>query len=370
MKKKYKNEKKYINEKILNFFFILILILFIGRSFYNNLQYAGDFQTPHILSIFFWGKNDVFQYTHHAPLYPHSLYILLLPLTFFKIEIAKIIFFFFNIFFLVSSIFIMKKNYFLNMNETKVLTLIAFTATPSTNILALGNLSLAVLFFSLSYYFSQSKLNKGIYLFLSFIKYNISFIFVLYSFLKKEYKVVFYFIIFHFISTLFYFYYLNIFKFEKILDPYIFALTLVNKDETGINNGLFSIQNVLIILGIKKYYIFIFLILIILISYLFKKKNMNRLEQLNFAFIFSALLVYHGMYDFVILLPFVAYLIKEKRNIIFFYFHAFTIFFIYYLYRINQLILKNFFLDKTMSIIGCLLLATSSLLLIFSKSRK
>jgi hypothetical protein len=191
----------------------------------------------------------------------------------------------------------------------------------------------------------------------------VSFIFILYSFLKKEYKVIFYFILFNFISTLFYFYYLNIFKFEKILDPYIFALSLVNKDVSGINNGLFSIQNLLIILGIKKYYIFIFLILILLISYLFKNKKIDKLQQLNFLFIFSTLLVYHGMYEFVILLPFVAYLIKEQKNISFFYFHAFTIIFIYYLYRINQLILKNFFLDKTMSIIGCLLLTTSSLIL-------
>lgn len=363
-------KKKYINKKILDFFFILILILFIGRSFYNNLQYGSDFQTPYDLSIYFWEKNDVFQYTDRNPLYPHSLYILLLPFTLFKIEIIKIIFFLVNIYFLVSSIFIIKKNYFLSSDETKILTLIAFTATPFTNILAIGNLSLAVFFFLLSFYFSKSKITKGVYLFLSFIKYNVSFIFILHSFLKKEYKVIFYFILFNFISTLFYFYYLNIFKFEKILDPYIFALSLVNKDVSGINNGLFSIQNLLIILGIKKYYIFIFLILILLISYLFKNKKIDKLQQLNLLFIFSTLLVYHGMYEFVILLPLVAYLIKEKKNIRFFYFHAFTIAFIYYLYRINQLILKNFFLDKTMSIIGCLLLTTSSLLLIFSKSRK
>lgn len=150
-------KKKNINEKILNFFFILILILFIGRSFYNSLQHNSDFEIPYDLSIYFWEKNDVFQYTDKKPLYPHSLYILLLPFTLFKFEITKIIFFLVNIYFLVSSIFIIKRNYFLSMNETKILTLIAFTATPSTNILANGNLSLAVLFFYYLFIFLNLK---------------------------------------------------------------------------------------------------------------------------------------------------------------------------------------------------------------------
>ena len=97
----------------------------------------------------------------------------------------------------------------------------------------------------------------------------------------------------------------------------------------------------------------------------FNKIAKENLSRLNLLCILTTLLVYHAIYDLVILLPFLGYLIKNYKKIRFFKIYIFTVLFIFYFYRFNQLILNNLFLDKTLSDIGCLLLIITFFLLIY-----
>ena len=367
IKKLTKIKKKLSIIKYVNFIVLFISLIFIFKSLINSVKFNSDFEIPFILSNLFWNKNDVFNFKDLNPFYPHSLYIFLYPITLFRFEVAKILFFFLNLFFLILSIRIIIKNYNLNLAQSQVLILISFTSTPFTNALAIGNLSIVTLFFILSYFFLNSKSKKSFFLFLAFIKYNLSFMFILHSILKKEYKILFYFFLFNLVCVSFYFYYLNILNLAQLFDPFISSLSLLQQDVSGmkgIKNGLFSIHNFLINHGLYKYYPMVFLVFVFLIIIFFKKIAIDDFNCLNLLCILTSLLVYHGMYDFVILLPFVAYLIKNFKNIKFFRIYIFNIFFIFYFYRFNQLILNNFFLDQTLSEIGCFLLIITFFLLI------
>jgi hypothetical protein len=356
-------KKKYF----IKFVVLFISLIFISTSFINCIKYDSDFTTLFTLSDLFWKKNNVVFYEELNAFYPHSFYILFYFFTLFKFEVAKIIFFFLNLFFLTLSIRIVIKNYNLSFVQSQFLILISFTSTPFTNALAIGNLSLIILFFILSYFFLNSKLFKSFFLFLAFIKYNLSFMFILNSILIKEYKVLFYFFLYNLASVFFYFYYLDMLNLTQLLNPFLASLNLMQQDVSGMKgiiNGLFSVHNFLINHDLHKYYFFFFLGSVFFVILFLNKIVKNKFNRLNLLCILTTLLVYHVMYDFVILLPFLGYLIKNYKQIKFFMIHFCTVLFIFYFYRFNQLILNNLFLDKTLSDLGCLLLIVSFFLLI------
>ena len=138
--------------KVINTLLFVVILIFLTRVVYNIYNEGSDFDIPYTLSKLFYQKIDIFQDLSRNPLYPHSLYFFFGPFTLFSLETAKIIFFFLNIFLLINLILYFKKIFQLNTNEVKIIFLIAFTATPFTNLLAIGNLSLLI-FSSLVYYY-------------------------------------------------------------------------------------------------------------------------------------------------------------------------------------------------------------------------
>ncbi len=360
------------NNKIINFLLFSILLIFCSKVLFNLLNHGSDFDIPYTLSKLFYQKIDIFEDISRNPLYPHSLYILFGPFTLFGLEVAKIIFFVINIILLLFTIFYLKKVFKLDINQTKIVILISFTATPFTNLLAIGNLSIIVLFCLICYYYSKSKLFKSLFLLVSFFKYNVSFIFILYAFINKEYKVLFYFALLNLFFALCYYFYLDIYSFERIFDPFFLAFELIQGrgEVNNIGKSFFTLQSILVNFGLNNLYPVIFAISLVLIFFIFKNLKIENHTKLVSLFLLSTVLVYHGMYEFVILLPFVAYVLKNREYISYVSLHSCTIFFIFYFFKINKVIFNNFVNNDIMSIIGFILLISSLIILIKINSKE
>ena len=358
-----------ISNKLLTILTIFVSIIFIGKAFYNLLNYGSDFETSYILGKSFWSGVDVFSLENKNPYYPHIWYIALFPIIHFEFEIIKIIFFVLNLFFFYGSIFILKTNFKLNNNESKVLIIMSVISTPFTNLLAIGNISLLVLFFILVYYFYFNYFLKGLALSIALVKYNISFLFILLPFLQNKKKVAIIFIILNLISVLFYYGYLGINNPLKFFDPIISMYNTVgqqiNEGDGGINLGLFNLHNLMIDLKLSKFYYIVFGLITMLISYLIiTKKNISKNKLLILILLITSGLIYHALYDFIILVPVLAYIIKNRDKLKYKALYFFTIILIFYLFKINTLfnmiIQKEFF-----SGLGLILIFLSFIFLTF-----
>jgi hypothetical protein len=366
------NNKLINNPKLVTAFTILISIIFLGKAFINLLNYGTDFETSYTLSKSFWNGVDVFTMEKKNPFYPHIWYILLFPFKYLEYKTVKIIFFFINLFFLFGSIFILKKNYNLNLFQTKVLVILSVTSTPLTNLLGVGNLSLFSLFFILVFYFYKSSFLRGLAISFALIKYNISIFFIIYLIIFKHYKTGIIFIFINFVSILFYFYYLDITNIFQIFDPVKSVFATINNQidigTVGVNSGLFNLHNFLIILDMANYYYYIFILLIFYSIYLMKFRINSKEKVFIFLLYSTACLIYHQLYDFVILIPVLAYILKSKPNMKFFNFHFFVIIYIFYFYKINTIF--NFPISKdAYSIMGMILLILSNYLIVFKEKK-
>ena len=83
-----------------------------------------------------------------------------------------------------------------------------------------------------------------------------------------------------------------------------------------------------------------------------------------FLFLSSSLFVYHTMYDYIILLPLVAYFLKYKNQKKYSICYLISVIFIFYIFKINKHILNKLISDD---VISCLVLFLSiSLIMIYT----
>jgi hypothetical protein len=363
-------KKLNYNQKLLTSFAIIISIVFIGRSFYNSLAGGSDFETSYILAKSFWSGTDVFTLENKNPFYPHFWYLILYPFVNLEFKTVKIIFFTLNLIFFYGSIFLLKINFRLNLNQVKILIILSVASTPFTNLTAIGNLSLFSLFFILIFYFYNSIFLKAVALSLAIAKYNMAFLFFIYVILSKQYKVICIFLTINILAVLFYFYHLDIGDFHKVFDPLVTLFNTINRQiaegKDGINIGLFNIHNFLISLKLANLYYYFFLSFIFTIIYLVKF-SINSKEKIFIFLLFNtAVLVYHPIYDYVLLIPILAYILKNKSILKFFYLYLFSIFYVFYIYKIN-IILHSPVPKEIFSTIGMLLLFLSNYLITFKE---
>ena len=332
-----------INHNFLTVLTFFISLIFIGKAFYNLLNYGSDFETSYILAKSFWNGINVFTLEDKNPYYPHIWYVTLFPFIHLKFEIIKIIYFILNLFFFYGSIFILKKKFHLNSVETKILIIMSVTSTPFTNLMAIGNLSLLALFFILIYYFYSQIFLRALALTLAFVKYNISFFFLILPFLQKKKKIVFIFILINIAAVFFYHYYLDISDPLKIFDPLVGVFNTVGRQigdgESGVNLGLFNLHNFFIDLKISKFYYPVFTVILLTFSYYITfRKSISKNKLLIIIFLITSAVIYHAIFDFVILIPVLAYIIKNRSKLKYNIIYLFSIINIFYFYKINTLL--------------------------------
>jgi hypothetical protein len=363
-------KKLNYNQKLLTSFAIIISIVFIGRSFYNSLAGGSDFETSYILAKSFWNGIDVFTLESKNPFYPHFWYLILYPFVNLEFKTVKIIFFALNLIFFYGSIFLLKINFKLNPNQVKILIILSVASTPFTNLIGIGNLSLFSLFFILIFYFYNSIFLKGLALSLAITKYNMAFLFFIYAILSKQYKVICIFFTINILSILFYFYYLDISDFHKVFGPLISLFNTINHQiavgEIGINIGVFNVHNFLISIKLANLYYYLFILFIFTVIYLVKF-SINSKEKIFIFLLFNtAVLIYHTIYDYVLLIPILAYILKNKSILKFFYLYLFSIFYVFYIFKIN-IILDSPIPKEIFSTVGMVLLFFSNYLITFKE---
>ena len=174
------------------------------------------------------------------------------------------------------------------------------------------------------------------------IKITCSAFFFLYSFLKKEVSFI-YFIIIYLIGIITYCFYLNNFSFYNFTNQLQLLLYVNNlANENIAYNGVANLRVVLKAIDIQQYYNFILFACAIVTSYfLLKKKDFNNYKLENFLILnnLNLLFFYHAIYDFIFLIPLLAYTIKEKLDLKnkFFFLFNYYIFFLFFKDKHNNI---------------------------------
>jgi hypothetical protein len=360
-------------------------IIFLGRSLYNaNLINSLDFRTVYDLAKLFFEKSDIFEFylvqqnvnpfwgkwgndfIHNnempPPQWGHILYFFLFPYVLLPYQIAHIIWFISNLVFLYFIIKIIKKNYNLSFDQLSILIIMIISSTPLTNTLGNGQFGLLLLLILLIYWHHKKKIYFG---FLS-IKITASAFFILYSFLKRDMSFI-YFAIIYLIGIISYCYYLNDFNFNNLTNQ-IQVLLFVNNmaNESVAYNGIANLRVVLKIIKIEQYYNLILILFVLLVSFfILKKKNFNYYNKENFLILnnLNLLTFYHAIYDFIFLIPLLAYTLTEKLNFRRKFTFYFTVIYFFYLIKINRSILNNLLHEDIIHLIGFGILIYTSLLL-------
>lgn len=368
---------------------ILILcitaIIFIGRSLYNaNLYNSVDFRYLYDLSKLLYEKNDIFKiyliqqkinpiwgewtqtfildYEIPPPQWGHILYFFLFPYALLPFKISSIVWFITNLIFLYFIVKIIKKNYNLSFNQLLIFSIIIISSTPLTNTLGNGQFGLLLLLLLLIYWNSNKKFFLG---FMS-IKITCSAFFFLYSFLKKEVSFI-YFVIIYLIGIITYCYYLNNYSFYNFTNQMQLLLYVNNlANENIAYNGVANLRVVLKVINIQQYYNFILFASVFVTSFfLLKKKHFNNYNQENFLILNNLNLIffYHAIYDFIFLIPLLAYTIKEKLDFRHKFFFYLTIIYFFYFIKINTTIFNNLINENTTNFLGFSLLVYTIIIL-------
>jgi len=194
------------------------------------------------------------------------------------------------------------KNYFL-------ISLIFVCGTPFRVVLGNGQLSLVALtFFALSLYFMKTKKGvlSGLFLALSLLKYNLILPFILVFFiLAKRWLPL---IICSFIHCISHLWFCFLMKASPFL--IVFDILKLNSKELEVKGyGLRSFLNrlnELINFGPTFYYLmafsFLFMFILLIILWIKRRKDLDDIGWLSFMGIFTLLLPYHRIYDFVCLI--------------------------------------------------------------------
>jgi len=315
-----------------------------------------------------WNQTFILDYEIPPPQWGHILYFFLFPYTLLPFKISSIVWFITNLILLYFIVKIIKKNYKLSFNQLLIFSIIIISSTPITNTFGNGQFGLLLLLLLLIYWHSNKKFVLG---FMS-IKITCSAFFVLYSFLKKEVSFI-YFVIIYLIGIISYCYYLNNFSFYNFTNQ-IQVLLKVNNlaNENIAYNGVANLRVILKIFDIQQYYNFISLACIIVTSYFLLKKKFNNYNSENFLILnnLNLLIFYHAIYDFIFLIPLLAYTIKEKLDFKQKFFFYLTILYFFYFIKMNLTIFNSFFNENVTNFFGFCLLVYTTIILYKKKDYK
>ncbi len=306
MKKNYK--------KIFLFLLFFIALVSFSRGIYNAILSSQDFNySPTVMA---WeGKNHYlfmleggdFMLNQNGE-YLQALYILYYPFTLLSWEYAKISWMIINIFLVFFLPIFIGRKFGLNNYTLFILVCLFLAGTPSRSVIGNGQLGLLIMaFLIIPFYFKNFFyiLMSGI----SYIKYNIGYLLFLYFLSKREFKKLAYSLIVVFFGWIIYCYITNSNFIENLFQPLKLALHL--KYTSEFPYGFSFLKDIFYDFKYIEYIvpslsIFFSFILLFLIN---KLKDGNlKVSQFCLIILF---LSPHQIYDYVLLLPLLAYSLKN-----------------------------------------------------------
>ncbi len=250
--------------------------------------------------------------------YAQGFYILLYPFTLFEWNSAKLLWFFFNITLLISTIYLLCEKFELNKLETTLITFFILYCIITRVNLVMGQHTIFTLFFLSLPFVYKSKLSiilSGV----SYFKYNIGYgLFLLYL-LSKEYKKLLLSILPCIFGVLIFCYLTNSNIFVNIFQPIQLMFFNQKVGATLTNIFLFSFFRDFSIFSQKiNYLIIILLTFSFNFLFIFKiSKIKNKLLKFSCLLMLILISTPHWGHDYILMTPLLIYSVKNyKSNLI------------------------------------------------------
>ncbi len=370
--------KKFSSNKTI-FFSYVVLVIFsfvsIFKGVENALKYSQDFQwSP---SVLFW--RHINPYEHYlnggdlilsqAPNYLQLLYIILKPFTIMNWEQAKLIWALSNMIMGFGSLFLLYKYY--NCTSIKKILFIStifLTSTPFRNSIGNGQHSLLILFLTLFFWRLVTEKKNSFNLLgataftISLVKYSFALPFTVALLFEKKFFYIIFSIIIHLVAILFFAFHVNSNPITLSIEPYLVAKKAVSLNMTDFYSQIkfyFPSTSVLMVTGS------VILLTLFTVNTIYKI-NENRitppidcqttLRKLALISLISLTLFPHLQYDFVFLLPSLAYAVTANIKLLTKIAISICIFWFFYGLKIINFFYQNF--EYLRFINPCLLILT------------
>lgn len=302
------------------FILIILSILSLGRGIFNAYLHSHDFQySPAVMAwsginhyqyVLNGGRemaNDILMLSQNGE-YGQGLFILFYPFTLLSWDFAKFTMMIINVFLSIFLPIFLSKKFNLSREKTFLLLTLFLISTPCRNVIGNGQISFIMLFFiSLPFFYKQIThiiLSGVVYL-----KYNIGYLLFLYFLSKKEIKNTLYSSIIFIFGWLIYCFITNSNLLINLIEP--LKVTFYIKTTSELIYGLSFLK---FIFNENSYLNFIILSSSVVFSFLFllkiKDANCNLIKLSLFCLI---ILIFspHRMYDYILLLPLLAFSLKH-----------------------------------------------------------
>lgn len=331
--------KLFFNKKIKILFFLILFclaLISVVHSFNQAQLYSYDFHlSPAKLvsegvnhyQYVLEGKNDggpedKLLYSQHG-IYGHGIFILLIPFTWLSWDNAKLLWAFFNIFFTFLILFLLLRKFYLSTNVIILSACLLLMSTPFRVNIGYGQQTLfTFLFFILPFVFKNkfSIFLSG----LSYFKYNIGYVLLLYFVSLNNIKKIIISTIPYFAGWLSYSYITNSELLRNLFEP-ILILQYFFSQENKLPVTIFSILEHLGIHSSLKLVLPLVLSFFVIYKLRFIKDDLYKLSIICLT---SLSFIAHQLHDYILLFPLLIFSLKN---------------FYYTVCKINLLIIFHFF---------------------------
>ena len=309
--------------KIIFIFLTIIVISFFTQTIFKGLSNSCDLMWQP--SKIFWDGVNHYEYQMRTGdiflgcqtgRYGHFLFILLYPITIFEWEQAKLVWIIINVLFAISIPLIICKFNKISTLSTCLILGIFLTCHPTRMTLNLGQNSLMILFFLMLPFLEVSNRYKNLNIIaagVSYVKYNTGYVLFLNLLVEKKFKKLILTSIFTILGWLFYSYYTNSPIISNFFDPLKINLVQDNYTRTG---DLYSIINIYLLKenNLSNKLLQFAVILFGNIYFLYQVKNIkDKLAKLSVICFLPLIFMPHSNYDYVLMLPLLAYGIKNYK---------------------------------------------------------
>lgn len=303
----------------IKFLLISLSIVSLGRGIFNAYLYSHDFQySPAVMTwsginhyqyILNGGRemaNDILMLSQNGE-YGQGLFILLYPFTLLSWNLAKFLMMIINVFLSLFLPIFLSKKFSLSNEKTFLLITLFLISTPCRNVIGNGQISFVMLLF-ISFPFFYKQITHIILSGIVYLKYNIGYLLFLYFISKKEIKNTLYSSIIFISGWLIYCFITDSNLLTNLIEP--LKVTFYIKTTSELVYGLSFLK---FIFSDNNYLNFIILSSSIIFSFLFllriKDANCNLIKLSLFCLI---ILIFspHRMYDYILLLPLLAFSLK------------------------------------------------------------
>ena len=329
---------KILNKQAFLYFLIFLSSISLLKNCIQALSWSSDFQWfPSTLVLKGINHYNYFldggqPFMSQGGEYSHGMYIILLPFASLDWQLAKLVWMFFNVFFVIAIPYLICNKFKIQRHLTIIIICIFATCSPTRTVINYGQQSLFVMFFFILPFIFQN--NKS-YFFsgLSFFKYNTGFILPIFYLVEKKYKYLLLSAIPSIVTWILYFNITNSNPIINLFEP----IKLVLSKNYSWGTDLYSITKSLI--NFEKSFMFLtpeqinslvsisitlFLCLIFLIKIIKLKDDLLKLSLISLC---TLVLAPHSNYDFIFLLPLLIFSIKDFNSnkfnfyLIIFYFY-------------------------------------------------